>query len=70
MLRIASLDVNDENDVDWESLSDPEWNMWSGRYLQQKWRLLKASCNDESIVCHRGEYKALILLVLSAMHSQ
>jgi len=70
MLRIASLDVNDESDIDWKSLSDPGWNMWSGHYLHQKWRSLKASCNDESIVRHHGEYKAFILLVLSAMYSQ
>ncbi|KAI9428597.1 hypothetical protein BJY52DRAFT_1104569, partial [Lactarius psammicola] len=51
--KIASLDVDDEDDIDWKSLNDPAWNMWSGHYLQQKWRRLKASCNADSIMCHR-----------------
>lgn len=64
--RIASLDVVDEKDIDWKSLSDPAWNMWSGHVLQQKWRQLKASCNADDIVCHRGEYMTSIMFNFSA----
>lgn len=56
--RINSLDVGDENDIDWKSLSDPAWNMWSGHFLQQKWRQLKASYNADGITCYRGGYMA------------
>ncbi|KAH9046704.1 hypothetical protein EDB84DRAFT_1435350 [Lactarius hengduanensis] len=59
--KIASLDVDDEDDIDWKSLNDPAWNMWSSHYLQQKWRQLKASRNSDSTMCHRGGYTTFIL---------
>jgi len=68
--RIASLDVDDEDDIDWKSLNDPAWNMWSGHYLQQKWRQLKASCNADSIMCHRGGYTTFILFGISTSCSR
>ena len=64
MHRIASLDVDNVDDIDWKSLSDPAWNMWSGHFLRQKWRQLKASCNADGIMCHRGEYITSILFSL------
>ena len=64
MHRIASLDVDSESDIDWKSLSDPMWNMWSSHCLQSKWRYLKASLNADGVVGHRGEYKLLILPAL------
>ena len=65
MHRIASLDVDSESDIDWKSLSDPMWNMWSSHCLQSKWRYLKASLNNaDGVVGHRGEYKLLILPAL------
>jgi hypothetical protein len=69
MYRIASLDVGKETDVDWKSLGDPSWNMWSGHILQQKWRRLKALCKADSAMCHRGEYTKFIPPVFSALHS-
>jgi hypothetical protein len=61
MHRIASLDLDEEADVDWKSLTDTSWSMWSGNYLQRKWKWLKASCDaDDSLKCHRGEYMAFI----------
>jgi hypothetical protein len=61
MHRIASLDLDDESDIDWKSLNDPAWDMWSGRRLQKKWRSLKATCNAaDGIVSHRGEYNTSI----------
>jgi hypothetical protein len=55
MLRIDSLNVVNESDVDWKSLSDPTWNMWSGHCLQQKWKSMKIACELDDSVCHRGE---------------
>src|ERR1700742_1055280 len=57
MHRIVSLDVDNESDINWRSLSDPSWNMWSGHHLQQKWRFLKTSSNLDGALGHRGEYK-------------
>jgi hypothetical protein len=67
--RIASLDVDDENDIDWKSLSDPAWNMWSGHFLQQKWRQLKTSCNADGIIRHRGGYMTSIMFSFPASRS-
>ncbi|KAF8463795.1 hypothetical protein DFH94DRAFT_616218, partial [Russula ochroleuca] len=41
--KIASLDLDKEADIDWKSLSNPSWNMWSGSFLQRKWKRLKVS---------------------------
>ena len=59
MYRIASLEVDDEIqvDIDWKLLSDPMWNMWSSHYLQHKWIFLKGASNANDIVHHRGEYE-------------
>ncbi|KAH9988303.1 hypothetical protein BJV77DRAFT_1022435 [Russula vinacea] len=51
--KIASLDVDEETDIDWRSLRDPSWNMWSARFLRQKWRKLKASYTADEVICHR-----------------
>jgi len=45
MHRIASLDLDDKSDIDWKSLNDPTWDIWSVRCLQKKWRSLKVTCN-------------------------
>jgi hypothetical protein len=66
MYRIASLDVDDESDIDWNTLVDTTWNMWSGHFLQQKWRRIKASCNA-GVMCHRGVYMTFIPPVHSAL---
>ena len=61
MHRIASLDFDEEADIDWRSLSDPSWDTWSVKVLKNKWKGLKASCNaDGGVKCHRGEYMAFI----------
>ena len=51
--RIASLNVDEETDIDWGSLNDPSW-MWSRHSLQRRWRGLKASLVSDSM-SHRGE---------------
>ncbi|KAF8265400.1 hypothetical protein EI94DRAFT_1702530 [Lactarius quietus] len=33
--KIASLDLDNDSDIDWKSLSDPLWNMWTGHHLRQ-----------------------------------
>jgi hypothetical protein len=60
--RIASLDVDEETDIDWKSLNDPSW-MWSSHSLQQRWRRLKAPIDTDGM-SYRGEYtSAHVLLV-------
>ncbi|KAI0259331.1 hypothetical protein BC834DRAFT_906793 [Gloeopeniophorella convolvens] len=41
--KIASLCVDDESDIDWNSFPDPGWNVWTGPELRKKWASLKAT---------------------------
>ena len=59
--RIASLNLDDESDIDWKSLGDSSWNMWSSHFLRQKWRQLRASYNANDVMCHRGLYMTIVL---------
>jgi len=64
ILKIASLDLDDESDIDWKSLNDPMWDMWSGRRLQQKWRSLKVTCNaGDGTLSHRDLVNRLVTWV-------
>jgi len=58
--KIASLEVDDEIDIDWKLLSDPMWDMWSRHFLQQKWRVLKGASNANDIVHHRDVVHHLV----------
>ncbi|KAF8257334.1 hypothetical protein EI94DRAFT_1447771, partial [Lactarius quietus] len=40
--KIASLEVDCDDEIDWNSLLDASWHQWSTNRLQQKWSLLKA----------------------------
>ena len=66
MYRVASLDIDAETDINWKSLNDSTWNMWSSHFIQRKWRQLKASYDADGVMCHRGEYTSFIPPVLSA----
>ena len=61
--RIASLNVDEEADIDWKSLNDDSWT-WTSRSLQQRWRRLKASVDTDG-KSHHGKCicSAWILLV-------
>ena len=59
MYRIASLDLDEETDIDWKSLNDSSW-MWSSHSLQQRWRRLKAPIDTDGM-SHRGEYMTYVL---------
>jgi hypothetical protein len=58
--RIASLDLDEETDIDWKNLKDASWNRWSSHSLKQRWKSLKASINNDGM-SHRGEYMIYIL---------
>lgn len=61
--RIASLDLDDERDIDWKSLGDPSWDKWNAHVLRQKWRQLKTSYNADG--AHRGQCMILSCFSLS-----
>ncbi|KAF8263531.1 hypothetical protein EI94DRAFT_1596800, partial [Lactarius quietus] len=55
--KIALLDVNRDDEIDWNSLPDASWHQWSAHRLQQKWSLLKAKVQTPEAM-HRGESAA------------
>ncbi|KAN0123681.1 hypothetical protein V8E53_015903 [Lactarius tabidus] len=52
--KIASLDFDCEDSIEWDSLPDDGWNQWSARRLQQKWSALKATVHTPEAT-HRGK---------------
>lgn len=57
--KIASLDLDEETEIDWKSLNDRSW-MWSGHFLQQRWKGLKAPINTDGM-SHRDIVNALVV---------
>ncbi|KAF8195693.1 hypothetical protein K438DRAFT_1826365 [Mycena galopus ATCC 62051] len=39
--KIDSLNVRDDTEIDWKTLPDPQWNLWSAHSLQRRWLTLK-----------------------------
>ncbi|KAI5893379.1 uncharacterized protein SCHCODRAFT_071743 [Schizophyllum commune H4-8] len=39
--KVDALDVRDDTEIDWRSLLDPGWNIWSPHTLQRRWTTLK-----------------------------
>ncbi|KAF8265726.1 hypothetical protein EI94DRAFT_1587974, partial [Lactarius quietus] len=52
--KIASLEVDRDDEIDWNSLPDAGWHQWSAHRLQQKWSLLKAKVQMPEAM-HHGE---------------
>lgn len=44
--RVASLGVDDDSEIDWKLLADPDWNLWSAHQLQRRWQSLKKGIQD------------------------
>ncbi|KAI0257900.1 hypothetical protein BC834DRAFT_848306 [Gloeopeniophorella convolvens] len=57
--RVASLALENEKDVDWNGLRDAEWNHWSARALQQKWKRLRAKAGGAAMT-HQGVVALLV----------
>jgi hypothetical protein len=52
--RVASLDLNTEDDVPWSELIDEGWNRWTAEKLRTRWAALKGTVDASAT--HRGEY--------------
>ncbi|KAJ7240321.1 hypothetical protein B0H12DRAFT_1024784 [Mycena haematopus] len=39
--KIDSLNVRDDTEINWKTISDPEWNLWSAHVLQRRWLTMK-----------------------------
>ncbi|KAF8631550.1 hypothetical protein AX15_002305 [Amanita polypyramis BW_CC] len=52
--KIDSLDVNDDTEIDWKTLPDPAWNLWSAHTLQRRWLTMKRSVPHFENLSHQG----------------
>ena len=59
MFRVASLDLDAEEDVRWGELIDESWNKWTANKLEERWAALKSKVGASAT--HRGEYICLYL---------
>ncbi|KAK2466066.1 hypothetical protein APHAL10511_001708 [Amanita phalloides] len=51
--KIDSLDVTDDTEIDWKTLPDPAWNLWSAHSLQRRWLTMKRSVPHYESVSHQ-----------------
>ncbi|EJD01617.1 uncharacterized protein FOMMEDRAFT_88468 [Fomitiporia mediterranea MF3/22] len=51
--KIASLNVNDDSEIDWKLLVDDDWNLWSAHTLQRRWMTLKRSVRGHEEMSHQ-----------------
>lgn len=53
--RIDSLNIQHDSEIDWKSLPDPSWNIWSPHLIQLRWRTMKESVKGWEHMSHAGE---------------
>ncbi|EUC57692.1 nucleolar protein [Rhizoctonia solani AG-3 Rhs1AP] len=50
--KVASMPVQDDTEIDWKLLPDPQWNLWSAHQLQRRWFGLKKTLKDSDEMPH------------------
>ncbi|KAG8745543.1 RNA polymerase I enhancer binding protein [Ceratobasidium sp. 414] len=50
--KVASMPVQDDTEIDWKLLPDPQWNLWSAHQLQRRWFGLKKTLKDADTIPH------------------
>ena len=60
--RIDSLNVRDDTEIDWKTISDADWNLWSAHTLQRRWFTLKRSVKGHENMTHQGSSSRLSIL--------
>ncbi|KAF6762096.1 nucleolar protein [Ephemerocybe angulata] len=51
--KVDSLNVNDDTEIDWKTLPDPDWNLWSAHTLQRRWLTMKRSIKGHEEMSHQ-----------------
>ncbi|KAF9006580.1 hypothetical protein BDQ17DRAFT_1239040 [Cyathus striatus] len=51
--KIDSLNVRDDTEIDWKTLPDPDWNLWSAHTLQRRWLTMKRSIKGFEDMTHQ-----------------
>ncbi|KAI9466939.1 hypothetical protein BJY52DRAFT_1235377 [Lactarius psammicola] len=64
--KVDSLNVRDDSEIDWKTLPDPNWNLWSAHTLQRRWLTMKRSVRGYEDMTHA---EILDILRLKKLHS-
>ncbi|EIW82339.1 hypothetical protein CONPUDRAFT_55123 [Coniophora puteana RWD-64-598 SS2] len=51
--KVDSLNVRDDTEIDWKTLSDPDWNLWSAHSLQRRWLTMKRGIKGFEDMTHQ-----------------
>ncbi|TFK75752.1 hypothetical protein BDN72DRAFT_756223 [Pluteus cervinus] len=51
--KVDSLNVRDDTEIDWKTLSDPHWNLWSAHTLQRRWLTMKRGIKGFEDMTHQ-----------------
>ncbi|RXW25268.1 hypothetical protein EST38_g638 [Candolleomyces aberdarensis] len=51
--KVDSLNVNDDTEIDWKTLPDHDWNLWSAHTLQRRWLTMKRSVKGHEEMSHQ-----------------
>lgn len=62
--RVDSLGVRDDTEIDWKTLSDPDWNLWSAHSLQRRWLTMKRSIKGYENMSHAGMIYLIFQVIL------
>lgn len=52
--RVDSLRVQDDSEIDWKTLPDSNWNLWSAHTLQRRWLTMKRGVRGHEDMTHTG----------------
>jgi len=52
--RVNDLEVNDDTEIDWKTLRDDTWNLWSAHALQKRWMSMKRGIDGYENIPHSG----------------
>lgn len=64
--RVDSLQVRDDTEIDWKTLADPDWNLWSAHTLQRRWLTMKRSIKGYENMSHAGKHFPLLRVPLNS----
>ncbi|KAI0004938.1 hypothetical protein BJV74DRAFT_805827 [Russula compacta] len=63
--KVDSLHVRDDSEIDWKTLPDSNWNLWSAHTLQRRWLTMKRSVRGHEDMTHP---EILDILRLKKLH--
>ena len=57
-----SINVREDTEIDWKTISDADWNLWSAHTLQRRWFTLKRSVKGHENMTHQGMLPSLFFV--------